>query len=629
MYIAALLICRLLCIVYCFLMGTVHWFLSEIPLAVIALRLKAKLGTAITFFTLFLLHLQGFLSTLCSLSRKRVVKEHTTTAVWSLHSVRNWYLDRFGLNGVYFEIRILLLKLVELPMQTYQGYLMSTHTSNVYLPTGFAFGIFCNCCYLIGMATRARRGQIRIQILLMDISIDIILGAVLPLIVVVPPAYTFIANQRVMYNLDWAAVAVSSSQYLLVTSHADLLFSAYPLITSHFMMRSIQKYLHLKRASQKRVSAVAGAIMPRRKADTLLTKRIALASQRTLKLRKCVKLIIGGWIFVLALAMYNIGSTSMCLDSRVQPACKVYTQPWFTFSNKCTCLSVHLDCSKSTYYANSTTQKTKHLLGNLLDPNALYIKLKHCTLPTAPKELENFKGMLGLELANVSVEKLDINFTDHYRLFLLNMKGSKFTILPESLKSLGPYFAFLVVDGSPMSTLPMWIVDSWPNLAFLTLKNSKFYSIPSPLTQMQVKYLVLEGNQLTEISDSISKFTNLEALRVSNNSIAHVSPEIVKLASLKLVALTDNNISSLPWPKHELLSWNNDTSGFMDLSYNPICDVNSPWGIHETMLCEISCMPLCDRNIRGNLVCNDFCNYPECNYDDGDCPIEERLQGNE
>lgn len=86
------------------------------------------------------------------------------------------------------------------------------------------------------------------------------------------------------------------------------------------------------------------------------------------------------------------------------------------------------------------------------------------------------------------------------------------------------------------------------NLAFRSLDSLPnevhvMNNLPDPL---KITTLILAGNRIPVLPDSIGNFLNLKELDISGNGMAYISPRIGDLRRLKSFVAKNNNLEDLP-----------------------------------------------------------------------------------
>ncbi|XP_071616489.1 protein flightless-1 homolog [Heliangelus exortis] len=196
------------------------------------------------------------------------------------------------------------------------------------------------------------------------------------------------------------------------------------------------------------------------------------------------------------------------------------------------------------------------------------LDLSYNQLTECPRELENAKNMLVLNLGNNSIEnipnQLFINLTD---LLYLDLSNNKLESLPPQMRRL-VHLQTLILNHNPLlhaqlrqlpamlalqtlhlrntqrtqSNLPTSL-EGLVNLADVDLSCNDLSRVPECLyTLGSLRRLNLSSNQIMELSLCIDQWTQLETLNLSRNQLTSLPSAICKLTKLKKLYLNSNKI---------------------------------------------------------------------------------------
>lgn len=606
-YFFMLLLCQVICTVYCLFFGILHFVLGNINLVVDTLELKLVNITCITFTTLFLFHFVECCKTIFPPKKSGSQRTKLRTGLHHmLHSV--------GRNGVYFEIKMMVLKLIEIPLQSYQGLVMSQRVASIQLPTMFASIIITNCSYLAYFTWTKRRSHAKLQILLVDLVLDVIVG-VFPICILWPRLMELLQNPGIVHHLSWTVDTVSSVQYLVVTDSIDLFSCLLPFMASYITITS------LRNAIREMKSGNVMSIVPDRKMAAISLNKIdGQISQKTLYMRYLILVACVAWSGILIFVVGSALFSNSCQSKATQQSCQVYVIPWLSHFETCDCLLIRLDCSYQTEFIGATGNDISNALRMLYSNNAMSFKISHCPMRTVPPEVRQYTQLLVFTVFYCKMEKLEIDFRVYHRLMIINIKNRYFRDLPLAFRSIPPSATRLYMDHFPIKQLPGWIQDSWKNVKYLSISDSRLTEFPRQFSNSSISRIILEDNYLTEIPDYIVHLRKLKTLRVSNNNIVQVSTKLRELPNLKFVLLAMNNISNisrLPWTHNEIHHWTPFPDGLFVLDQNSICNAGS--NLSSSVACRRNCVPKCDLLRTHNPVCNFDCNNTACAFDNGIC----------
>ncbi|NWS29920.1 FLII protein, partial [Polioptila caerulea] len=196
------------------------------------------------------------------------------------------------------------------------------------------------------------------------------------------------------------------------------------------------------------------------------------------------------------------------------------------------------------------------------------LDLSYNQLTECPRELENAKNMLVLNLGHNSIDtipnQLFINLTD---LLYLDLSDNKLESLPPQMRRL-VHLQTLILNNNPLlhaqlrqlpamtalqtlhlrntqrtqSNLPTSL-EGLVNLADVDLSCNDLSRVPECLyTLGSLRRLNLSSNQITELSLCIDQWTQLETLNLSRNQLTSLPSAICKLTKLKKLYLNSNKL---------------------------------------------------------------------------------------
>uniref|UniRef100_A0A2K6UQH1 FLII actin remodeling protein n=1 Tax=Saimiri boliviensis boliviensis TaxID=39432 RepID=A0A2K6UQH1_SAIBB len=196
------------------------------------------------------------------------------------------------------------------------------------------------------------------------------------------------------------------------------------------------------------------------------------------------------------------------------------------------------------------------------------LDLSYNQLTECPRELENAKNMLVLNLSHNSIDtipnQLFINLTD---LLYLDLSENRLESLPPQMRRL-VHLQTLVLNGNPLlhaqlrqlpamtalqtlhlrntqrtqSNLPTSL-EGLSNLADVDLSCNDLTRVPECLyTLPSLCRLNLSSNQITELSLCIDQWVHVETLNLSRNQLTSLPSAICKLGKLKKLYLNSNKL---------------------------------------------------------------------------------------
>ena len=138
--------------------------------------------------------------------------------------------------------------------------------------------------------------------------------------------------------------------------------------------------------------------------------------------------------------------------------------------------------------------------------------------------------------------------------------------LPSNLDECLPSLRTLFCFKNGFTVMPQ-VVGKCKHLNMVSFKSNKITSIHPESLQIQLTWLILTDNGITEIPSTIGRCVNMRKLMLSGNSLAELPSSISCLENLELVRLSQNKLASPPMALLTLpkLAW-------VALSGNPFLD---------------------------------------------------------
>uniref|UniRef100_A0A8C3T5F3 Protein flightless-1 homolog n=1 Tax=Chelydra serpentina TaxID=8475 RepID=A0A8C3T5F3_CHESE len=196
------------------------------------------------------------------------------------------------------------------------------------------------------------------------------------------------------------------------------------------------------------------------------------------------------------------------------------------------------------------------------------LDLSYNQLTECPRELENAKNMLVLNLGHNSIDnipnQLFINLTD---LLYLDLSENKLESLPPQMRRL-VHLQTLILNNNPLLHAQLRQLPAMTALQTLHLRNTQRTqtNLPTSLegltsladvdlacnelsrvpeclyTLSSLRRLNLNSNQISELSLCIDQWTQLETLNLSRNQLTSLPSAICKLTKLKKLYLNSNKL---------------------------------------------------------------------------------------
>ena len=426
MLIATLILCRLCCVISCFLMAACHLILGRDEEIGKTFLLDAPFTTALVFLILMGLHLTQLVKMCCCKGKITPIREHKTAPKTFLKKIiffYDTYLGRdglFGRRGKYYNWRLVLREVVEIPSQTYQGYLMSNRVAHTIFPTiyGCAIALDCILVPIILLSSRLSLTARHNGVILLDIVVDIVLGAILPFSVLVPAILMYLDDPTIKYDHIFAAMATSSGRQLMITSPFDLFISSLPLLFSHMMMNSVHNNWLDAQMDQKKPKSVT-KIKSSSSSKSIFTTFGSIWSAL--------------WgIFIFSEAMRAPYATSCDYND----VCTLQVHPWFVYESRCECLVIEFDCALNPKIKANTVELIAEAASQDIGQSALYLLVRNCQLKSIPQQVATMPNIFVLSFRNMLLETFDLDLRSFHSIKYLTFIKTGLTDIPEALQHL-------------------------------------------------------------------------------------------------------------------------------------------------------------------------------------------------
>ncbi|XP_014398336.1 PREDICTED: protein flightless-1 homolog isoform X3 [Myotis brandtii] len=177
------------------------------------------------------------------------------------------------------------------------------------------------------------------------------------------------------------------------------------------------------------------------------------------------------------------------------------------------------------------------------------LDLSYNQLTECPRELENAKNMLVLNLSHNSIDtipnQLFINLTD---LLYLDLSENRLESLPPQMRRL-VHLQTLVLNGNPLQHAQLRQLPALTALQTLHLRNTQRTQSNLPTSLEGLSNLTdvdLSCNDLTRVPECLYTLSSLRRLNLSSNQIAELSLCIDQWVHVETLNLSRNQLTSLP-----------------------------------------------------------------------------------
>ena len=388
------------------------------------------------------LHLTQLIKMCCCKGKNEPVRQLKTpkTLVGRLKFLYHTFLGPdglFGRRGKYYNWRLVLREVVEIPAQTYQGYMMSSLVPYTIFPTIYGCTTALDCILVPVILLSPRLSPMTRQngVIMLDIVVDIVLGAILPFSLLIPTVWLLAQDPTVKFDLNWAAMSLNATRQIVVTSPLDLFITALPLVFSHLMMKSVHN-TWLDAQEQKHT----------------IKDGIPVKTSRKQFVRTFGSIWSFLWGFFILSEALRASNTNRCGYNDV---CKLQVYPWFVYdSSRCDCLVIHFNCEANPTLNENTFKLIEEAATQEIGQNSLYLTVDGCQLESIPQQVAEMSNLFLLKLHKVKFESFDLDLSSHESLYVLVLAEAGLKILPETLQYLPKCLRGLYIIESDVKVLP-------------------------------------------------------------------------------------------------------------------------------------------------------------------------------
>ena len=587
----AVVLMRVLVVLYCFIMVVAGIAFGKVGTVSKAIGLWRPDLNAAVFTCAGILHVIGLLE-LCR-KRKAVVKPekpekkpvHHNKNLGLGHRMSDSITVLIDTVGKREEHLLMVTELVEIPVQTIQCY--SFFESGVFPIYGLVYvSILSLNCFVIFFSQ-----QNASRLLAMDAMVDLVVGAAMPILLMLSIVFEAISNVNIVSDFVWMAAGLNIAHQFAVTSAIDLVISVFPLFLAHF---------HIN----------------------LLVDRWIRHMQAHVKVRGKFKWF-GRFFFlwgVMLLILTAIAHSGQGCDNTT---CIHENKRWFSDPKQCFCVTRVYQC-RTGEFRSPYEMLEKDLSGNNRQDTVLHIKVDGCRMEKAPEIVGNLSQLQNLWILDSNLTEFNLPMKQMTDLTTLYLPGNQLREIPNAFRHFGSSLIALTLANLLISQLPDWIPKAWQHLTILDLGSTQLKEFPMPLLELVNLELLTLSRLPIELPSNLTLMAKLRGLYVTSCGLSTIPQLSSKnFPKLKYIGLSNNylSLSELPWTVEQIQQSNQRGVAFemLALAGNPACEDPQ---VQNTSACAPLCSPDCTARHRSSHHCRHECNTLSCNYHDGKCAFE-------
>ena len=148
---------------------------------------------------------------------------------------------------------------------------------------------------------------------------------------------------------------------------------------------------------------------------------------------------------------------------------------------------------------------------------------------------------------------------------ILELSDNQLSELPDDFARLSK-LKILFLTNNHFTKLPSVLAEC-PKLEMVSFKNNQLVEVPEQSLPLTTRWLILTGNAITKLPDSIGKLKNLQKLALAGNQITSLPETMQHCRALQLIRLSANQLVALPDFLFQLpkLAW-------LAFAGNPCCE---------------------------------------------------------
>ncbi|KAJ0412346.1 hypothetical protein ATCC90586_009536 [Pythium insidiosum] len=464
------------------------------------------------------------------------------------HSSR-WVTRHFGVYSQHFAVIYVAREMIELGLQTYQAYALSSSVPREWVNDLAVGAIVANALStpLLSWLVRNRAVSTRrMACLVVDALLDLAHSVVIPFCVFMPYWLVFDPAQRYFdyeYIMDdvWYVNAVRENRQVLITSWLDFISTILPHLNLVSYLRLARTLVRRQRSMFKPGPSSSAALQSTTEQSDVPTSAPHYHRR---------------WMLVYALfVVFGAAVLAVHIEARAKtrqtlPGCQLHLDPWFATNYSCSV--VHVNCYRR--QINGTVSELDVTLANLERSSVMVLVLLHCPALRVSPVVRELSRLQGFEIYNSTLiewgDAARIEAGLSTRLSYIYFTRTHLLGLPRGVhhEHLPPSLGFLAFFFTNLTTLPEDIDKAWAGHEwdYIAVSDSGLKELPLAFARVPVRQLSLVGNALKTIDDAIFRDAAVSWLALSNNPLIRLPDVLGDTSNLWYFFAEQTNLSQIP-----------------------------------------------------------------------------------
>ncbi|RHY92835.1 hypothetical protein DYB37_005607 [Aphanomyces astaci] len=614
---------HVVCAWYFAMLSFVFFKLS--PSSVAAINAYAPLVTGCTYGLLALLHF-GFVAASCRRSSSSsgssssmlfrrmssIIPEYRPTTT---SQASPWLSILTRCPRVSDDAIMLGLLTVELVCQNYKAFQVTRYAIDKWFVFAYVSCVVLNCVvspwFLLGR--RHSSAKKRVFLSWFNSVIGFCLSCVLPIVGILPPVLEFLlVDWTLSSDYLWYTRVLLLSRIIVASSPTDYVVKFVMDVNTLVSLRRLTGAMSRREdtaPSPPRKTVARSALWSKHSTGRETT--LAKNATRVPHVRRSPLVVV----YVSCSVTWGVTLWGLCIQALFfrqpcPPTCQAATTPLVDMT--CHCKYLHINChSLHNESLDVDTQLDPQDVGSTL----FVLQVSRCDvrrgIPSATLAHQQSLGAMIFQFTKMRAWEGTLPAT----IMSLQLRQCDFDAMPAILQTkLPPLLTNLLVESTPLSTLPSNLDDIWQPLTNVFFFNTSLTTIPDAITKLSsLQTLYVTNNRLTDLATTwqtqLNGMSQFNRLDVGGNFLTQVPatlrPDIV-------LDLSCNPIAALP----SGFDMARLTSKMVAMGETTYC--NSTTSVMAG--CEpATCATGCVLWAVGDRLCDLACFNAACEYDRGDC----------